>query len=123
MPLFLYNFTTRELHGIFTAASDGDWEIDPYGAWAGRLACPWAPPAWALGDTAVAAPGLGCAAAACQLTVIAQPCSNTLRSAADAAAPAVTCIGPCRLDRRRAAHALPLPGVCGHLPELPPRHS
>jgi hypothetical protein len=32
MPLFLYNFETKELHGIFRAASDGDWEIDPL-AW------------------------------------------------------------------------------------------
>lgn len=31
MPLFLFNFETKELHGIFKAASDGDWEIDPYG--------------------------------------------------------------------------------------------
>ncbi|KAL4438238.1 hypothetical protein ABPG77_010599 [Micractinium sp. CCAP 211/92] len=32
MPLFLYNFERRELHGIFKAASDGEWELDPL-AW------------------------------------------------------------------------------------------
>ncbi|KAL4448429.1 hypothetical protein ABPG75_005648 [Micractinium tetrahymenae] len=31
MPCFLYNFERRELHGIFKAASDGEWEIDPLG--------------------------------------------------------------------------------------------
>jgi hypothetical protein len=40
MPLFLYNFETKELHGIFKAASDGDWEIDPCGA-GSQAALPW----------------------------------------------------------------------------------
>jgi hypothetical protein len=31
MPLFLYNFESKELHGIFKAASDGEWELDAYG--------------------------------------------------------------------------------------------
>ncbi|PSC70412.1 Kelch motif containing isoform B [Micractinium conductrix] len=29
MPLFLYNFASKQLHGIFKPASDGTWEIDP----------------------------------------------------------------------------------------------
>ena len=85
MPLFLYNFTTRELHGIFTAASDGEWEIDAYGArpgWLGWLAG-WPAPAparhppavcvpagsgracWRLPACTAAAAGLCRAAAAC----------------------------------------------------------
>jgi hypothetical protein len=39
MPLFLYNFETKELHGIFKAASDGDWEIDPYGEACMKVDC------------------------------------------------------------------------------------
>ncbi|PRW44996.1 ring canal kelch-like protein isoform X2 isoform A [Chlorella sorokiniana] len=31
MPLFLYNFQSKQLHGIFKAASDGEWELDPTG--------------------------------------------------------------------------------------------
>jgi hypothetical protein len=66
MPLFLYNFTTRELHGIFTAASDGEWEIDAYGAragWpAGWPARPWALAVWAPGGHCCCSswPGLRC---------------------------------------------------------------
>ena len=42
MPLFLYNFDTRELHGIFKAVGPGDWEVDPLGAlrWARRVRGP-----------------------------------------------------------------------------------
>lgn len=32
MPLFLFNYSTRRLHGVFEAASDGGFNIDPY-AW------------------------------------------------------------------------------------------
>jgi hypothetical protein len=32
MPLFLFNYTDRRLHGIFEAASLGQMSIDPY-AW------------------------------------------------------------------------------------------
>lgn len=31
MPLFLFNYTKRQLHGIFEAASPGQMNIDPYG--------------------------------------------------------------------------------------------
>ncbi|KAI7837920.1 hypothetical protein COHA_008227 [Chlorella ohadii] len=31
MPLFLWNFESKQLHGIFKAASDGEWELDPTG--------------------------------------------------------------------------------------------
>jgi hypothetical protein len=32
MPLFLFNYSDRKLHGIFEAASPGEMYIDPY-AW------------------------------------------------------------------------------------------
>ncbi|CAI6002626.1 unnamed protein product [Closterium sp. NIES-65] len=35
MPLFLFNFSDRRLHGVFEAVSHGDLEIDPHG-WTGR---------------------------------------------------------------------------------------
>jgi len=31
LPLFLFNYTNRRLHGIFEAASKGRMFIDPYG--------------------------------------------------------------------------------------------
>jgi len=31
LPLFLFNYTDRKLHGIFEAASSGRMFIDPYG--------------------------------------------------------------------------------------------
>lgn len=31
MPIFLYNYTSRKLHGIWKAASDGGWKINPEG--------------------------------------------------------------------------------------------
>ncbi|CAI7882362.1 unnamed protein product, partial [Closterium sp. NIES-53] len=35
MPLFLFNYSDRRLHGIFEAVSHGDLEIDPHG-WTGK---------------------------------------------------------------------------------------
>lgn len=37
MPIFLFNYNSRQLHGIFRAVSDGDWKINPHG---GRLRTP-----------------------------------------------------------------------------------
>lgn len=34
MPLFLFNYSDRKLHGIFEAVSTGQMNIDPY-AWTG----------------------------------------------------------------------------------------
>ena len=31
MPVFLFNYSDRKMHGIFRAQSDGDLEIKPYG--------------------------------------------------------------------------------------------
>ena len=31
MPLFLYNFQDKTLHGIYTAAGTGTWELNPHG--------------------------------------------------------------------------------------------
>ena len=31
MPIFLFNYSDRKLHGIFKAESDGEWEINPQG--------------------------------------------------------------------------------------------
>jgi hypothetical protein len=31
MPIFLFNYNSRQLHGIFRAVSDGDWKINPHG--------------------------------------------------------------------------------------------
>lgn len=31
LPLFLFNYTERTLHGIYEAASHGQMNIDPYG--------------------------------------------------------------------------------------------
>ncbi|KAK9915208.1 hypothetical protein WJX75_006191 [Coccomyxa subellipsoidea] len=35
MPIFLFNYNSRQLHGIFRAVSDGDWKINPHG-WVGH---------------------------------------------------------------------------------------
>ncbi|BDA43259.1 probable Kelch-like protein 17 at C-terminar half [Coccomyxa sp. Obi] len=35
MPIFLFNYQSRKLHGIFRAVSDGDWKINPHG-WVGH---------------------------------------------------------------------------------------
>lgn len=65
MPLWLYNFETRELHGIFKAASDGGHTSWQWGSVAGvwLLACQ-GPPAKALGKAGGAvvqtAPLIGC---------------------------------------------------------------
>ena len=32
-PLFLFNYSNRQLHGVFEATCDADWEIDPTGRW------------------------------------------------------------------------------------------
>lgn len=32
MPLFLFNVSDRRLHGVFRAATDGSWELNPSGA-------------------------------------------------------------------------------------------
>lgn len=42
MPLFLFNYSDRKLHGIFEAASPGRLSIDPY-AWSdeGSLKTPF----------------------------------------------------------------------------------
>ena len=37
MPVFLYNYSDRTLHGIYKAVSEGDLEINPRGA----LQCLW----------------------------------------------------------------------------------
>ena len=38
MPLFLFNYSNRQLHGVFEAVADADWEIEPTGqCW--KLAC------------------------------------------------------------------------------------
>ncbi len=31
MPVFLFNYSDRKMHGIFRAQSEGDLEIKPYG--------------------------------------------------------------------------------------------
>lgn len=31
LPLFLFNYSDRKLHGVFEAASNGEMFIDPYG--------------------------------------------------------------------------------------------
>lgn len=31
LPLFLFNYSNRKLHGIFESASSGQLNIDPYG--------------------------------------------------------------------------------------------
>lgn len=31
LPLFLFNYSERKLHGVFEAASKGQMYIDPYG--------------------------------------------------------------------------------------------
>lgn len=31
LPLFLFNYSTRKLHGVFEAASPGKLNINPYG--------------------------------------------------------------------------------------------
>jgi hypothetical protein len=42
LPLFLFNYTDRKLHGVFEAASPGQNSIDPY-AWSndGTLRTPF----------------------------------------------------------------------------------
>jgi hypothetical protein len=32
MPVFLFNVSDRKMYGIYRAASNGDWEINPSGA-------------------------------------------------------------------------------------------
>ena len=32
MPLFLFNYSNRQLHGVFEAAANADWELEPTGA-------------------------------------------------------------------------------------------
>ena len=31
MPIFLFNYSTRELHGIYRAKTDGTWKLNPAG--------------------------------------------------------------------------------------------
>ena len=31
MPIFLFNYSTRELHGIYRAKTDGTWMLNPAG--------------------------------------------------------------------------------------------
>lgn len=31
MPIFLFNYSTRQLHGTFRAVTDGELEIKPHG--------------------------------------------------------------------------------------------
>ncbi len=33
MPVFLYNYSDRTMHGIFKAVSEGDLEINPRGTY------------------------------------------------------------------------------------------
>ncbi|CAL8468750.1 g8290 [Coccomyxa elongata] len=35
MPIFLFNYQSRKLHGIYRAVTDGDWKINPHG-WVGH---------------------------------------------------------------------------------------
>ena len=40
MPIFLFNYSDRKLHGIFKAESDGTWELNPKGESARSSASP-----------------------------------------------------------------------------------
>jgi hypothetical protein len=31
MPIFLFNYSTRDLHGIYRATTDGSWKLNPAG--------------------------------------------------------------------------------------------